>query len=1784
MVFLLVPTGAFAQTEPVIETITGLRIVPPTGEIETFTFDKIQYGYTWELDEDGFLYKAWDADRLESGTGDRPEYPKVTEKYTITQIDEDTFSYSTHAPYVAYKQEWKPYVLNENDSVVKVKVSGSDFVFDKVQGAVTIFNDQGVVIDSDSYVVRTALVNSDVWDNLTVNDEIVTTTVTELDDTVTVSFIRENVEGKFTTEYIIGDGDVKTTAYFTNYTFENNKFAFTQTLNLPDSIISLNGMEDIDLTNYVGQSFPREVLEQNEDLILSIKDMYYNSGLGFENLWSVNVTSPTKVSLDYANVSQTQTNIGETVELDPTWSYGGLSWGDRYFIYSVSGVASTTCVAPWAVYLGNAANYLTFPSSGTTSSNCYLPVNQFNISTLPTTATITGVSMSYDIFNSSLPRNCDFVAIDATRTTANATNVINEITNNTVMLSNDSACASGIGSYTANFGSAGVTELTNDMNNGNSHFVVGIKPSVGIIRDGNTHQQIAQNQKLHVTYTSPPTTPTNVTATFNDPNVDMTWTASNNYSPYIVSSDAYTGSNPTNYGATTGATGKIGNAWDFDGVNDYVRDATVHFPTGRATSVWVDIQLKNYGTIVGGINYGSIQTYANGDMYSYGGNNAGALTSNTWYHIVSTVDSTKAEQTYVNGVLVGTGTLGYHMGTPQPYVIGATGGGNFPNTAPYNFLDGSVDELIIYNRPLTSSEVATLYNSGSGNTPDSISTSGLTHYYNFEQTGSTLTNMAVVTDPVTVTYNVIRDSSTIATTTGTTYQDSPTLGSIYNYALSSATTYGTSPTSASISVDTSPDPPTGLSATINAPNVDLSWTAPSGSVTGYKIETSVDGVTWSNVIVNTATTSTTYSHTSPTPNTVNHYRVFTINNGVNSTTSTSTTISVGGVTDAPTGLTATFNAPNVDLSWSTPANNNGSVITGYKIETSTDQTNWNIVTSNTGNVNTTYPHTTPTLGSLNYYKVSAINAYGLSPVSNVSNVLAGTPPDAPTGVTTVISDPNTTPLDITVNWSSPSNVGSGTLTGFEIYRDGSLITTTGLVTTYTDTVPNSGTFVYSMKAVSDHGTSILSNTASQTTASVPSSDSSVTLLINNPNPSPFDVTVSFVAPTNNGGSNVTGYNLYSSPDDITYTLVASAVTADQTITVSGVGTHYFKSEAINLIGTATQGIAVSIATPNTPDTPTLTLAIPDPNGFPFDTTASFVAPANNGGSNVTGYNLYYSSDDVTYTSIAVASNAVIPHTVGSAGTHYFKAEAISNAGTGALSSAFTIDTPTVPSAPLNATSDILALNTTPYNVTVSWNTPTTNGGSNLTGYDVYRKQGSASPIFITNTTALTLVDTVPSVLNTNFTYQIYAVNNVGQSQFVDTTITTRNVATAPVLSFTTGTTSISWTAPSSDATITSYNIFRDSILLTNVSTLTHTDWTLITFGQSYTYDVQAVSILGVGTMSNSIVILPETEITGMGSTGITGKGAVIDWDAPAYYQGNLTYNVWYVTPSITTGTPTTSAGTTTNTFINFAPQLDYDTSYTFGVTITSPLGNSGFSNLVTLTTNVDGGIVTFDPTVGANWFDIDAVNEDDLNVIKFERSAVMSGADLVTQVQVAYPVWWDQMTCDLDYKFAQITTQHVEGTDMTAVLNPNNTDQQVIGFAFYDVNNEVVEIQCAPQLSDVGDASSGTFILTQQGVTFDAITGDSINVPNIPIVTQITNFQSGTYGTEGDFGALDIVGLFAILISMMGFNRLSPIVGVILSASVIFGLAFFGIITVPSIIIGVIALVIFMAWGVNRQR
>ena len=106
--------------------------------------------------------------------------------------------------------------------------------------------------------------------------------------------------------------------------------------------------------------------------------------------------------------------------------------------------------------------------------------------------------------------------------------------------------------------------------------------------------------------------------------------------------------------------------------------------------------------------------------------------------------------------------------------------------------------------------------------------------------------------------------------------------------------------------------------------------------------------------------------------------------GLTSKTVTVTVTDNDNPPGAPTSLTATADGQSqIDLSWTAPSDG-GSVITGYKIEVSSDDgASWaNLEGGNTGNTNTTYSHTSLSAGTTRHYRVSAINSVGTGAASS----------------------------------------------------------------------------------------------------------------------------------------------------------------------------------------------------------------------------------------------------------------------------------------------------------------------------------------------------------------------------------------------------------------------------------------------------------------------------------------------------------------------------------------------------------------------------------------------------------------------------------------------------------------------------------------------------------------------------------------------------------------------------------------------------------------------------------
>ena len=88
-----------------------------------------------------------------------------------------------------------------------------------------------------------------------------------------------------------------------------------------------------------------------------------------------------------------------------------------------------------------------------------------------------------------------------------------------------------------------------------------------------------------------------------------------------------------------------------------------------------------------------------------------------------------------------------------------------------------------------------------------------------------------------------------------------------------------------------------------------------------------------------------------------------------------------------------------------------------------------------------------------------------------------------------------------------------------------------------------------------------------------------------------------------------------------------------------------------------------------------------------------------------------------------------------------------------------------------------------------------------------------------------------------------------------------------------------------------------------------------------------------------------------------------------------------------------------------------------------------------------------------------------------------------------------------------------------------------------------------------------------------------LGTTSIPLIGQINGYQTGAFGGSGKFGALDLMTLIVVIVSMIGFNRTHPIVGVGFMTVFLGAMTFYGAISVATtaLVAGMLVLVFVLA-------
>ena len=324
--------------------------------------------------------------------------------------------------------------------------------------------------------------------------------------------------------------------------------------------------------------------------------------------------------------------------------------------------------------------------------------------------------------------------------------------------------------------------------------------------------------------------------------------------------------------------------------------------------------------------------------------------------------------------------------------------------------------------------------------------------------------------------------------------------------------------------------------------------------------------------------------------------------GAASTTASTPSIASNAVTpatapSAPTGVEVTSGTGKVTVSW-TAAAANGSTILSYQVQAY--DADGNAVTGAT--CIATAPATTCDVsanlaaGSNYTFKVTATSAAGTSTGSTASAAAAiNAAPSAPRNVVATPAN-----ASASVTWDAPSNINGSALTGYTAtaYTAGNVIagmcTSTVVAESCVITGLTNGTpYTFKVVATNGIGTSAQSLASSAATPStVPNAPTAVTAAMGD-----ASARVSFLAPTNNGGSDVTSYTVTSSPGNFTCTVNAPATSCNVTGLTNGTA-YTFTVKASNANGASIASTASASGTPVESSAPTL--ANPgQPTGNPY---------------------------------------------------------------------------------------------------------------------------------------------------------------------------------------------------------------------------------------------------------------------------------------------------------------------------------------------------------------------------------------------------------------------------------------------------------------------------------------------------------------------------------------------------------------------------------------------------------
>ena len=638
--------------------------------------------------------------------------------------------------------------------------------------------------------------------------------------------------------------------------------------------------------------------------------------------------------------------------------------------------------------------------------------------------------------------------------------------------------------------------------------------------------------------------------------------------------------------------------------------------------------------------------------------------------------------------------------------------------------------------------------------------------------------------------------STCAWTTGslTCTISSLTNGTEYTVSVVATNSIGDSDASTAVyaTPNVVPGAPTLSSVVPANQSLTATWTAPSNSgtsITSYTA-TATDGTT-----TKTCTTTSLSCEISTLVNGTEYsVSVVATNAAGDSADSSPLTGTPRTVPTAPTLDSITPGDGSLVVAWSEPTSDGGSAITAYTIS-ATDGTTTKTCSWTTGTLECTISDLAN--GTAYTVTATATNAAGTSSASGSGSSTPRTIPGVPSDVS---ATPGNTTL--TVSWSAPISNGGATIDGYTVTAtdgttDFSCTWTSGPLTCDVTDLTNGVAYSVSVAAHNAAGAGSDSTTVSATPRTTPDAPTLGTVT-----PGNAQLQVEWTAPSDNGGSAITGYTAYAT--DGTSTKSCTWTSGDLTCTILLLtnGTSY----TVTVVATNVAGNSVAsdsdTATPITvPGAPAISSLTPGDGTI----SVAWTAPSGTGGSSITSYTVTATDGTTDYSCTWTSGPLTCDLTDLSNGTSYTVTISATNAAGDSVASSSATSTPrTIPDT-LGAP-EVTAANAS---LVVTWTEPTANGGAAVTSYTASATDGTTTY----TCTVSVLTCTITGLTNgVSYDVTVVATNVAGDSLPSDaTTETPVTVAGAPTnlgVTRVLDTITVTWTAPTATggSAITDYTV------------------------------------------------------------------------------------------------------------------------------------------------------------------------------------------------------------------------------------------------------------------------------------------------------------------------------------------------------------------------------------------